>query len=161
PKKNRHHFEKRRKNSKAHMRKKKIRNNADRPLNSVSERVIELLVDRFHQFNCSLMGRARFTRRPFTTLLGSTSGVLTDPQAIPIWITYPDLRKTVEGDLQLRHSQAVLANLLVILRNVVRVQINNGLAGGLQMRVDRLIDHQPTLIKTKNPPPPPIVHPFT
>jgi hypothetical protein len=57
--------------------------------------------------------RARVVaRRPINTLLGSSRHVLTDPQEISIRVTYSKLRKTVEGDSQLRHSQAVIPNSL-------------------------------------------------
>src|SRR5688572_30084180 len=81
---------------------------------------------------------------------------LTDPQPVAVRVVQTDFEHAVEGLLEIGNRQPVRANLLVILGDVVRIQVDDGVARGSGRRVDRLVDHQLT-VAVGEPRPPPLI----
>ena len=83
--------------------------------------------------------------------------VLPYPQSIAIWIIKSKLYHAIKGGIHVRDMQSPPSHLLVILHYIFRIQVENGLARRVQMKIDRLIYHQMALVKAEHSPIPIII----
>src|SRR6185503_3036638 len=82
---------------------------------------------------------------------------LADPQPIAVRIVDAEFSHAVEGDVQIRYGQCVPAQLAVILRDVLRIEIEHALTRRVPMDIDRLVHHQTALAEAQHRPAPAVV----